>query len=226
MPSIEFGDNPGRLCQAVGTANYLNEDPRNVEQPVWAVVGNQGDSQCYLGVSVKVDAVVGAMAARIEEGQLPVRLIAPNFAGGVSDGELNGTDRMKFSLTGREVTNDGVNLHVSGSDAKGVIAVVACDKPPVGTLAALLEHNESAIIMSDGSIRPGRDPETGGRIDIVSCFQVAGDPDTEKQTRYAMNACPGYGSCGGMFTYNTMQSFIGAIGMEPLHMVSPAESRR
>ncbi|MGH9857113.1 MAG: dihydroxy-acid dehydratase, partial [Acidobacteriota bacterium] len=226
--SFEIVDNPGRLCQAVGTANFLDQNPENVEQPVWTVVGNQGDSQCYLGVRDKVDAVLYAMGERIDGEDLPVRLIKPNFAGGVSDGQLNGTPRMRYSLIGREITNDGVNLHVSGSDAKGIIAVVACDKPPVGTLAALLEHDEPSIIMSDGSIRPGTDPETGDRIDIVSGFQVAGDPDIEKRTRYAMNACPGYGSCGGMFTYNTMQSFIGAIGMEPLHMVSPAseDSRR
>lgn len=217
-----FQDNPGRLCQQVGTANFLDADPELVEQPVWAVVGNQGDSQCYLGVPEKVNAVLEAMGTRIDSEQLPVRLTAPNYVGGVSDGQLNGTDRMRFSLIGRETTNDGVCLHLSGTDAKGIVAIVACDKPPVGTLAALLEHDEPSIIMSDGSIRPGEDPETDERIDIVSCFQVAGDPDAEKRERYAMNACPGYGSCGGMFTYNTMQSFIGSIGMEPLHMVAPA----
>src|SRR5205807_1762351 len=127
-----------------------------------------------------------------------------------------------FSLIGREVTHDAVCLHLSGSEAKGIIAVVACDKPPVGTLAALLEHNQPALMMSDGSIRPGIEPETNEPIDIVSCFQVAGDADDEKRTRYAKSACPGCGSCGGMFTYNTMQSFFGVLGIEPLHMVSPA----
>lgn len=215
-------DNPGRLCQQVGTAHTLGQDPDKVASPVWGIVANQGDSQCYAGVSLKVQAIMGELTTRIADEHMDVRLIAPNYAGGVSDGQLNGTDRMRYSLTGREITNDAVTLHVSGSNMKGVIAIVACDKPPVGTLAALLEHNEPAVILSDGSIRPGQDPATGERIDIVSCFQVAGDPDEEKQKRYAENACPGYGSCGGMFTYNTMQSFIAAIGMEPLHMVSPA----
>ena len=64
---------------------------------------------------------------------------------------------MRYSLIGRETTNDGVCLHLEGSDVRGVIAVVACDKPPVGTLAAILEHNVPAVIMSDGSIRPGID---------------------------------------------------------------------
>ena len=214
--------NPGRDCQRVGTANFLEEDPGNIHGDVWAVIGNQGDSQCYLGVQRKVEAIQAALKERIPGLTRPVRLLDPNYVGGISDGQLNGTDRMRFSLVGRETTNDGVCLHLSGSDVKGTIAVVACDKPPVGTLAALIEHNEPAIIMSDGSIRPGRDPETGDRIDIVSCFQVAGDPDLQKRARYALNACPGYGSCGGMFTYNTMQSFMAVAGMEPLDMVSPA----
>lgn len=215
-------ENPGRDAQKVGTAKFLGQDPGKVHEPVWAIVGNQGDSQCYLGIKEKVSAIQKAVGNRIREENLPVRLIAPNFAGGVSDGQLNGTDQMRFSLIGREVTHDAVCLHLSGSQAKGVIAVVACDKPPVGTLAAILEHNQPAIIMSDGSIRPGIDPKTQEPIDIVTGFQVAGDPDEEKRTRIALNACPGCGSCGGMFTYNTIQSFIGTLGMEPLHMVSPA----
>src|SRR5262249_22665779 len=94
-------------------------------------------------------------------------------------------------------------------------------KPPVGTLAAILEHNQPAVLVSDGTIRPGTDPVTGEQLDIVSGFQVAGDPDPAVRARVALGACPGVGSCGGMFTYNTMQSFIGVVGMEPLQMVAP-----
>ena len=103
----------------------------------------------------------------------------------------------------------------------GVVAVVACDKPPVGTLAAILEHNAPAVVLSDGSIKPGVDPETGGPIDLVSAFQFAGEPDPAVRERITLHACPGQGSCGGMFTYNTMQTFIGVLGLEPLHMVAP-----
>ncbi|HEX5998167.1 MAG TPA: dihydroxy-acid dehydratase, partial [Hyphomicrobiaceae bacterium] len=110
---------------------------------------------------------------------------------------------------------------LSGTGLAGTIAIVACDKPPVGTLAALLEHNQPAIIMSDGSIHPGKDPATGEALDIVSAYQVAGSPDPELRHRIACHACPGIGSCGGMFTYNTMQTFIGVVGMQPLHMVAP-----
>jgi len=214
--------NPGRDVQRVGTARFLGQDPAKIHDQVWGVIGNLGDSQCYLGVTQKVEAIHAAIADRIVRNDLSVRLIPPAYALGISDGQLNGTDRMRFSLIGREVSHDTVCLHVSGSDMKGIIAVVACDKPPVGTLAALLEHNEPAVLVSDGSIRPGIEPETGEPIDIVSAFQIAGDPDAEKLRRYALHACPGLGSCGGMFTYNTMQSFFAALGMEPLHMVTPA----
>ena len=120
------------------------------------------------------------------------------------------------------MTHDALCEHLSATGLAGTIAVVACDKPPVGTLAASLEHNQPAIIMSDGAIHPGTDPETGEKLDIVSAYQVAGSPDPELRHRIACHACPGIGSCGGMFTYNTMQTFIGVVGMQPLHMVSPA----
>jgi dihydroxy-acid dehydratase len=128
---------------------------------------------------------------------------------------------MRYSLIGREVTHDALCEHLSATGLAGTIAVVACDKPPVGTLAALLEHNQPAIIMSDGAIHPGTDPETGEKLDIVSAYQVAGHPDAAHRHHIACHACPGYGSCGGMFTYNTMQTFIGVVGMQPLHMVAP-----
>lgn len=220
MTSNEWS--PGQDCQAVATANVLGQNPDNIHGPTWTVVGNLGDSICYAGVPLKVEAIQRALSDRVVKEDLPLRVIAPNFAGGISDGQRNGTPQMRYSLIGRETTNDGISLHLEGSDVRAAIAVVACDKPPVGTMAAILDHNEPAIVMSDGSIKPGVDPLTGETIDLVSCFQVAGDEDVAKQERYARNACPGYGSCGGIFTYNTMQSFIATVGMEPIHMVSPA----
>src|SRR5271163_2348404 len=212
--------NPGRDVQRVGTANFLGEDVEKIHSPVWAVIGNRGDSQCYLGVTAKVQAVQAALHRRIAEDDLGVRLIAPVFTLGVSDGQLNGTPQMRFSLVGRELVHDVADVHLAANGVAGVVAVVACDKPPVGTVAAVLENNTPAVILSDGPIRPGIDPQTGARIDLVSAFQVA-DQDAEVRARFALNACPGQGSCGGMFTYNTMQTFIGVLGLEPLHMVAP-----
>jgi dihydroxy-acid dehydratase len=221
LTPVFISDNPGREVQRVGTARFLGEDVAKIHDPVWAVLGTLGDSQCYLGVGAKVAAVQAAMSRRIRQDDLPVRLIAPGFTMGVSDGQLNGTDRMRYSLVGRELVHDSTDMHVRGNDVAGAVAVVACDKPPVGTVAALLERNVPAVILSDGSIRPGTDPETGERIDLVTGFQVAGDPDPALRARVALHACPGQGSCGGMFTYNTMQTFIGVLGLEPLHMVAP-----
>jgi dihydroxy-acid dehydratase len=185
------------------------------------VLGNLGDSQCYLGVQAKVAAVQAAMSQRIAGEDLPVRLIAPAYTLGISDGQLNGTPEMRFSLSGRELVNDATAMHLAANRVAGLIAVVACDKPPVGTVAALLEHNVPSVVMSDGSIRPGVDPVTGAPIDIITAFQNASDPDQEVRARLALHACPGQGSCGGMFTYNTMQTFVAVLGLEPLHMVSP-----
>ena len=212
--------NPGRDVQRVGTAAFLGEDVNKIHDPVWAVIGNLGDSQCYLGVPQKVQAVQAALHRRIAADDLPVRLIPPAFTLGVSDGQLNGTPQMRFSLVGRELVHDVADVHLAANSVAGLVAVVACDKPPVGTVAAVLENNTPAVILSDGPIRPGIDPETGDRIDLVSAFQVA-DQDAEVRARFALNACPGQGSCGGMFTYNTMQTFISVLGLEPLHMVAP-----
>ena len=216
-----LSSNPGRDVQRVGTARFLGQDVAKIHDPVWAVVGNLGDSQCYLGVQEKVAAVQAAMSRRIADHDLAIRLIAPTFTVGVSDGQLNGTAEMRFSLIGRELVNDAVSVHVAANKAAGVIAVVACDKPPVGTVAALLEHNVAAVILSDGSIKPGHDPMTGATVDLVDAFQAASNPDPAVREQITLHACPGQGSCGGMFTYNTMQTFIGVLGLEPLHMVAP-----
>ncbi|MDP3160817.1 MAG: dihydroxy-acid dehydratase [Reyranella sp.] len=214
---------PGRSTQTIGIARALGTDPDLIHEPSVGVVGTKGDSQCYLGVLAKVDAIHEKLKARVGagQGQLKLRLVQPEFTIATSDGIRNGTREMRYSLIGREVTNDALCEHLSATGLAGTIAVVACDKPPVGTLAALLEHNKPAIIMSDGPIHPGHDPKTGETIDLVSAYQVAGHPDAAFRQHIALHACPGIGSCGGMFTYNTMQTFIGVVGMQPLHMVAP-----
>ena len=228
--TVLIDNNPGRSAQTFGIARQLGTDMDLIHEPSVGVIGNKGDSQCYLGVQQKVEAIQETLRLSIgrDSGQISMRLIQPEYTVATSDGMRNGTREMRYSLIGREVTHDSVCEHLSASGLEGIIAVVACDKPPVGTLAGILEHNRPAIMMSDGTIRPGIDSVTNERIDIISGFQVAGSEDEEMKRRLACEACPGYGSCGGMFTYNTMQTFIGVIGMEPLDMVSPPsdDSRR
>ncbi len=226
MPSrkpVLIDRNPGRNAQTYGIARQLGTDLDLIHQPSVGVVGNKGDSQCYMGVQGKVQAIHQELNKRIglDRGKLQYRLVQPEFTIATSDGMRNGTREMRYSLIGREVTNDALCEHLSATGLQGTIAVVACDKPPVGTLAALVEHDRPAIIMSDGPIRPGHDSDTGEAIDIVTAFQIAAHPDEEYKKRIACEACPGFGSCGGMFTYNTMQTFIGVVGMQPLHMVAP-----
>ena len=221
--TVLIDNNPGRSAQTFGIARELGTDTELIHEPSVGVIGNKGDSQCYLGVQHKVEVIQECLRQKVGRGddQMRMRLVQPEYTVATSDGMRNGTREMRYSLIGREVTHDSVCEHLSASGLEGTIAVVACDKPPVGTLAALLEHNRSAIIMSDGTIRPGTDSVTNQRLDIISGFQVAGSDDEAMKTRIACEACPGFGSCGGMFTYNTMQTFIGVLGMEPLHMVSP-----
>ncbi|NKB56451.1 MAG: dihydroxy-acid dehydratase [Alphaproteobacteria bacterium] len=207
----------------MGIARELGTDIELIHEPSVGVIGNKGDSQCYLGVQRKVETIHECLRQKIghNSDQMSMRLVQPEYTVATSDGMRNGTREMRYSLIGREVTHDTVCEHLSASGLEGTIAVVACDKPPVGTLAAILEHDRPAIIMSDGPIRPGVDSATSEPIDIITGFQMAGNDDEELKKRIACEACPGYGSCGGMFTYNTMQTFIAVVGLEPLHMVSP-----
>ena len=222
--SVLIDKNPGRNSQTYGVARELGTDEDLIHEPSVGVVGNKGDSQCYIGVLDKVQAIHDVLRSRIgvASDKLKFRLVQPEFTVATSDGIRNGTKEMRYSLIGREITNDSLCEHLSASGLEGLIAVVACDKPPVGTLSAILEHNRPAIIMSDGSIRPGVDSVSGEAIDIISSYQIAGSDDERLKRRIAMESCPGFGSCGGMFTYNTMQTFLGVLGMEPLHMVAPA----
>ena len=222
--TVLIDSNPGRNSQTYGIARELGTEVDLIHEPSVGVVGNKGDSQCYIGVLQKVNVIHDALKDRVgsQQGKLSMRLIQPEFTVATSDGIRNGTKEMRYSLIGREVTNDTLSEHLSATGLEGLIAVVACDKPPVGTLAAILEHNRPAIIMSDGSIRPGVDSKTGESIDLITAYQLAGSADEKLKRRIAKEACPGFGSCGGMFTYNTMQSFIGVVGMQPLHMISPA----
>ena len=221
--TVLIDNNPGRSAQTVGIARELGTNIDLIHEPSVGVIGNKGDSQCYLGVQRKVEVIHDRLCSRIGDvdGKLRMRLVQPEYTVATSDGMRNGTKEMRYSLIGREVTHDSVCEHLSASGLEGTIAVVACDKPRVGTVAAVLEHNRPAIIMSDGPIRPGRDSVTNEPIDIITGFQSAGSPDENLKKRIACEACPGYGSCGGMFTYNTMQTFIAVIGLEPLHMVAP-----
>ena len=155
-------------------------------------------------------------------GQLKLRLVQPEYTIATSDGIRNGTREMRYSLIGREVTNDALCEHLSATGLAGTIAVVACDKPPVGTLAALLEHNQPAIIMSDGPIHPGTDPKTGEKLDIVSAYQVAGHPDAElSPSASPATPAPASAAAAACSPTTPCRRSSACVGMQPLHMVAP-----
>ena len=143
---------PGRSAQTIGTARWLGTDPDLIHEPSVGVVGTKGDSQCYLGVLAKVEAIHAQLKARIGTGanQLKMRLVQPEYTIATSDGIRNGTREMRYSLIGREVTQDALCEHLSATGLAGTIAVVACDKPPVGTLSALLEHDLPSVYSKHG----------------------------------------------------------------------------
>ena len=150
---VLIDNNPGRSAQTFGIARQLGTDMDLIHEPSVGVIGNKGDSQCYLGVQQKVEAIHESLRLRMGrgDGEMSMRLIQPEYTVATSDGMRNGTREMRYSLVGREVTHDSVCEHLSASGLEGTVAVVACDKPPVGTLAAILEHDRPAIMFQDST---------------------------------------------------------------------------
>ncbi|MEN9495052.1 MAG: hypothetical protein RLZZ516_442 [Cyanobacteriota bacterium] len=134
----------------------------------------------------------------------------------VSDGISMGTEGMKYSLVSREVIADAIETACNGESMDGVLAVGGCDKNMPGAMLAMARMNIPAIFVYGGTIKPGK---LGGcDLTVVSAFEAvgqytAGSIDEERLTAVEKNACPGAGSCGGMFTANTMSSAIEAMGL-------------
>ena len=106
---------PGRTAQTIGIARVLGSDPDLIHEPSVGVVGTKGDSQCYMGVVAKVDAIHESLKRSIGKGagQMKLRLVQPEYTIATSDGIRNGTREMRYSLIGREVTHDRSEEHTS-----------------------------------------------------------------------------------------------------------------
>jgi dihydroxy-acid dehydratase len=134
----------------------------------------------------------------------------------ISDGISMGTEGMKCSLVSREVIADSIETVCRGQSMDGVIAVGGCDKNMPGAMIALARLNIPAIFVYGGTIKPGH--YKGNDLTIVSPFEAVGAYAAGRITRddfceIEKRACPGKGSCGGMYTANTMSSAIEAMGM-------------
>ena len=105
--TVLIDKNPGRNSQSYGIARELGTDEDLIQEPSVGVIGNKGDSQCYLGVLDKVQSIQEVLRARIglSDGKLKLRLVQPEFTVATSDGIRNGTKEMRYSLIGREITN-------------------------------------------------------------------------------------------------------------------------
>ncbi len=134
----------------------------------------------------------------------------------ISDGISMGTEGMKFSLVSREVIADSIETVAGCEGFDGLIAIGGCDKNMPGCMIALSRLNRPSIFIYGGTIMPGK--HKNKNIDIVSVFEAVGQYSKKEITsddlkQIEKRAIPGPGSCGGMYTANTMASAIEALGM-------------
>ena len=134
----------------------------------------------------------------------------------ISDGISMGTEGMKYSLVSRDVIADSIETACTGQSMDGVLAIGGCDKNMPGAIIAIARMNIPAVFVYGGTIKPGH--LDGEDLTVVSAFEAvgqysAGKIDEERLMAVEKNACPGAGSCGGMFTANTMSSAIEAMGL-------------
>jgi dihydroxy-acid dehydratase len=138
----------------------------------------------------------------------------------ISDGISMGTEGMKYSLVSREVIADSIETVCNGQSLDGVLAIGGCDKNMPGAMLAIARMNIPAIFVYGGTIKPGH--LDGKDLTVVSAFEAvgeysAGKIDEEQLLQVERHACPGAGSCGGMYTANTMSSAFEAMGMSLMY---------
>ncbi len=134
----------------------------------------------------------------------------------VSDGISMGTEGMKYSLVSREVIADSIETACSAQSMDGVLTIGGCDKNMPGAMIAIARMNIPALFVYGGTIKPGH--FDGRDLTIVSVFEAVGEfsakkIDAAELLEVERRACPGAGSCGGMYTANTMSSVFEAMGM-------------
>ncbi|MFC7518944.1 dihydroxy-acid dehydratase [Herbaspirillum sp. GCM10030257] len=149
----------------------------------------------------------------------------------ISDGMSMGTEGMKYSLISREVIADCIETAVNGQWMDGCVVIGGCDKNMPGGMIALARINVPGIYVYGGTIKPGK--WKGKDLTIVSAFEAVGEFTAGRMSQedfdgIERNACPSSGSCGGMYTANTMSSSFEALGMSLLYsstMANPDEEK-
>jgi dihydroxy-acid dehydratase len=164
---------------------------------------------CNMGLN---ELAIRAQASAREAGAMPQMFGTIT----ISDGISMGTEGMKYSLVSREVIADSIETVCNGQSMDGVLAVGGCDKNMPGAMIAIARMNIPAIFVYGGTIKPGH--HDGRDLTVVSAFEAvgqfsAGKIDEAELIAVEQKACPGAGSCGGMFTANTMSSAFEAMGI-------------
>ncbi|MBR8346487.1 dihydroxy-acid dehydratase [Burkholderia ambifaria] len=186
--------------------------------------GHSTITPCNSGLQRLSDAAVAAIKAADANPQI---FGTPT----ISDGMSMGTEGMKYSLVSREVIADCIETCVQGQWMDGVVVVGGCDKNMPGGMIALARLNVPGIYVYGGTIRPGH--WKGRDLTIVSSFEAVGEFTAGRMSQedfegVEKNACPTSGSCGGMYTANTMSSSFEALGMSLLYsstMANPDQEK-
>jgi dihydroxy-acid dehydratase len=193
---------PGRsMLRAVGFTDEDFKKPQIGIASTWAMV-----TPCNMHIDkLAIEAEKGANAAGAKG------VIFNTIT--ISDGIANGTEGMKYSLVSREVIADSIEVVAGCEGFDGLVTVGGCDKNMPGCLIGMARLNRPSIFVYGGTIRPG-----AGHTDIISVFEAVGQHArgdiSEIQVKQIEEvAIPGPGSCGGMYTANTMASAIEALGM-------------
>ena len=187
--------------------------------------GHSTITPCNSGLQVLADAAVAAVS---EAGGNPQVFGTPT----ISDGMSMGTEGMKYSLISRKVIADCIETSVQGQWMDGVLVIGGCDKNMPGGMMGILRCNVPAIYVYGGTIKPGR--WKGKDLNIVSVFEAVGEFSRGRMSQedfdgIERHAIPGTGSCGGMYTANTMSSSFEALGMSLLGsstMANPDAEKR
>ena len=171
--------------------------------------GHSTITPCNSGLQKLTDAAVTAL----EEAGAKAQMFGTPT---VSDGIGMGTEGMKYSLVSREVIADSIETCVNGLWQDGVVVIGGCDKNMPGGMMAIARTNVPAIYVYGGTIKPGH--FKGKDLNIVSAFEAVGEFTSGRMSEADLkgveqHACPGSGSCGGMYTANTMSSSFEALGM-------------
>lgn len=174
------------------------------------------------------------LGTQVKKGAEAAGLVGMRFnTVGVSDGISMGTDGMSFSLQSRDLIADSIETIMGAQWYDGLVALPGCDKNMPATVMAMGRLNRPSIMVYGGTIRAGCATIRGTeeKLDVVSAFQtygqkLAGTITEEERKLMLGKACPGQGACGGMYTANTMASFIECMGLSlPYSSCAPADSQ-